>query len=116
MNPNSLRTIGQNLFKFIRTKKLAFSLTKLTGTQSGKSSSELYLMNKLRERIPNVTDVDVIDISHGCGDMYRVFVASSEFQGKTLVQQHRLIQQALKEEVKNWHGLTIETETPKLGN
>lgn len=110
MNANSLRTIGQNLFRFVRTKRLEFSLAKLTGTQSGKSSSELDLMNKLRERIPNVSDVDVVDISHGCGDMYRVFVASSDFKGKTLVQQHRLIQQALKEEVKNWHGLTIETE------
>lgn len=110
--PNSLRTIGQSLFKFIRTKRLEFSLSKLTGTQSGsKSSAELYLMNKLRERIPNVAEVDVVDISHGCGDMYRVFVASGDFKGKTLVQQHRQIQQALKEEVKNWHGLTIETET-----
>lgn len=107
-----LRTIGQNLFRFVRTQRLALALTKLTGTQSGtKSSSELLLMDKLRERIPNVAEVDVVDISHGCGDMYRVFVASSDFRGKTLVQQHRQIQQALKEEVKNWHGLTIETET-----
>lgn len=112
MNSNSIRTIGQNLFKFVRSKKFEFSLSKsITGTQNGKSSSELYLMNKLRERIPNIKDVDVIDISHGCGDMFKVYVASSEFNGKTLIQQHRLIQQALKEDVKNWHGLTIETET-----
>lgn len=110
MNTNSLRTIGRNLFEYVKAKKSNFSLIKLTGTQTGKSSSELYLMNKLRERIPNVKDVDVIDISHGCGDMYKVFVASSEFKDKNLVQQHRLIQQALKEDVKSWHGLTIETE------
>ena len=112
---NSFRSIGHNLFKLIKSNKLTFSFSNLIGTQFGKSTSskssnELYLMNKLRERIASVKDVDVIDISHGCGDMYKIVISSSDFKGKTLVQQHRQIQAALKEDVKNWHGLTIETQ------
>lgn len=52
MNSNSLRAIGQNFLNAIKLKNI--NLKSLIGTHTGKSNSELFLMDKLRERIPNV--------------------------------------------------------------
>lgn len=44
--------------------------------------------------------------------MYEIFVESEDFRGKRQVQQHRLINQALADEVKQMHGLRIFTAVP----
>jgi stress-induced morphogen len=46
----------------------------------------------------------------GCGAMYRVNVASKIFQGKSIVQQHKMVNDTLAEEMKKMHGLTITTK------
>lgn len=56
-------------------------------------------------------DVKVADISGGCGSMYTVYVASSLFQGMPLVKQHRMVSDALKDEIKLMHGLQITTKS-----
>ena len=45
--------------------------------------------------------------------MYHIQVESSEFEGKTKVQQHRLITETLKNEITSMHGLVIETRARK---
>ncbi|MBN3273730.1 BOLA3 protein, partial [Polyodon spathula] len=45
--------------------------------------------------------------------MYEIHVESEEFKGKKTVQQHQLVNQALKEEIKAMHGLRIFTAVPK---
>jgi stress-induced morphogen len=87
-------------------------LAKWNGTDAAaRSAVEMQLIQKLKERIPEAKEVDVVDISHGCGDMYEVHVISSHFKGKSLVQQHRLIQTAIGEDIRSWHGLRISTST-----
>ena len=54
--------------------------------------------------------VQVEDTSGGCGSFYRVAVASAAFAGTTRIKQHRLVQDALKSEIAEMHGLTIETK------
>uniref|UniRef100_A0A674GJP1 BolA family member 3 n=1 Tax=Taeniopygia guttata TaxID=59729 RepID=A0A674GJP1_TAEGU len=49
----------------------------------------------------------------GCGDMYEIHVESEEFREKRPVQQHRMVTQALSEEIKHMHGLRIFTSAPK---
>ena len=45
---------------------------------------------------------------------YKVVAVSDAFEGKPLVQRHRLINQALKEELENGiHALALHTMTPK---
>ncbi|WP_457673442.1 BolA family protein [Thiolapillus sp.] len=45
---------------------------------------------------------------------YKVVAVSDAFDGKPLVQRHRLINQALKEELENGiHALALHTMTPK---
>ncbi|KAI8907892.1 bola protein, partial [Gorgonomyces haynaldii] len=49
------------------------------------------------------TFLSVKDISGGCGSMYQVSITSQEFKNKSLVQQHKMVTQILKEEIKNMH-------------
>mmetsp|Transcript_28949 Transcript_28949/g.33442 ORF Transcript_28949/g.33442 Transcript_28949/m.33442 type:complete len:93 (+) Transcript_28949:43-321(+) len=55
--------------------------------------------------------VTVKDISAGCGSFFHVEVVSGAFRGKPLVQQHRLVNEALRDEIKQIHGLTIVTKS-----
>ena len=55
---------------------------------------------------------NVKDVSGGCGSFIEVTVESNAFRGKTVLQQHRMVTKALKNEIPNLHGLTIKTELP----
>ena len=98
------------------------------------ASGEVVLVNILRRRFPKAKTLEVEDISGisnpallyeslqslslifhssgGCGSMYAVFVESSEFAGLSTVKQHRLITETLKAEIKEMHGLRIQTAVP----
>ena len=76
-------------------------------------------------------------LAGGCGSVYKLEVESPEFVGKTLVNQHKLVtkvssdqavcllqqqkmfdsqllvSQALKAEIGEMHGLTIQTRRPR---
>ena len=39
--------------------------------------------------------------------MYRVIVHSAQFAGKSKVQQHRLVNEILKEDIKQMHGIQL---------
>jgi stress-induced morphogen len=53
--------------------------------------------------------------SGGCGAMYSMEVESPLFRGLTMVKQHRLVNEALKDEIGDMHGLTIKTRpTPEV--
>ncbi|XP_071435240.1 bolA-like protein 3 [Pithys albifrons albifrons] len=80
---------------------------------SGGSEGESRLLQLLRESFPRASCLRVRDISGGCGAMYEVHVESEEFRDKRPVQQHQMVNQALREEIKNMHGLRIFTSTPK---
>ena len=40
--------------------------------------------------------------------MYSIEISSDKFKDLSLVQQHRLVQDILKEEIKEMHGLSIK--------
>jgi len=61
------------------------------------------------------TYVNVEDISPGmCGTSFNVVVVSSKFEGKSRLQQQRLVNGALMEEMPSIHALTQKTYTPEL--
>ena len=95
--------------KILRKVALPLQLTKLysTTTEASKKMVEL-----LKARFPLAKEVEVVDISHGCGAMYEINVASVEFKGLSVVKQHRLINEILKEQIKDMHGLRIQTSVP----
>lgn len=69
------------------------------------------LEEKIRNSIADVTFVKAVDLSDGCGSKFEVEVVSSEFAGKPLLQQHRLVHKAIEEERKSIHALTLKTRS-----
>lgn len=54
--------------------------------------------------------LQVQDISGGCGSMYAIEIESSRFAGLTVIKQHKLVNQVLKEEIAGWHGVQLRTK------
>ncbi|MBD1872688.1 BolA family transcriptional regulator [Nodosilinea sp. FACHB-131] len=59
-------------------------------------------------------DVQVQDLTGG-GDHYQVVVISSQFAGRSLVQQHQLVYGAVREAMSSEaiHALALKTYTPE---
>lgn len=55
----------------------------------------------------------VKDISGGCGSMYAVDVSTERFRGLNTLQQQRMVNAALGDLVKEWHGLQVRTRIPE---
>lgn len=71
--------------------------------------NEQKLIERLQARFPKATDVAVVDVSGGCGSMFEVFVEAPDFKGLRIVKQHKLVNDALKSEIKEMHGLRVST-------
>ncbi|KAK9807727.1 hypothetical protein WJX72_007244 [[Myrmecia] bisecta] len=61
----------------------------------------------LRDRL-QASDVTVLDTSGGCGASFEVAVVSDQFEGKKLLDRHKLVNAALAEEMKSIHALSIK--------
>lgn len=73
------------------------------------------LLSKLRATaVLAPTSLKVEDLSSGCGSFFKVSVESAAFSGKPLLEQHRMVNEALKEELNELHGITIVTSVPQL--
>ena len=65
----------------------------------------------IREAIPDAI-VSIEDL-RGDGDHYAAHVISAQFVGKTRIQQHQMIYQALKGRMGGeLHALALQTSTP----
>ncbi|MGE4220518.1 MAG: BolA family protein [Alphaproteobacteria bacterium] len=65
----------------------------------------------IKEALPDAT-VEISDL-RGDGDHYAAFVQSAAFKGKTRVQQHQLVYQALRGRMGNeLHALALQTAVP----
>jgi stress-induced morphogen len=65
----------------------------------------------LEQAFPDATEVSVVDRTGG-GDHFQVTVASARFQGLSLVDQHRLVYEALSAPLADGsiHELRIKTK------
>lgn len=69
------------------------------------------IVEKIKAALPDAA-VEVEDLT-GTRDHYRAEVVSEAFEGKSLIQRHRLVYDALKEEMKGpIHALTLDVKTP----
>ncbi|TGZ70034.1 hypothetical protein CRM22_003409 [Opisthorchis felineus] len=55
--------------------------------------------------------LEVKDFSDGCGKKFDVFIVSDVFDGKPLLERHRMVNSALSEEISEIHALTMKTWT-----
>jgi len=68
--------------------------------------------NFIKEGIPDST-VRIEDL-RGDGDHYAAYVESASFVGKSRVQQHQMVYNALQGRMGNeLHALALQTSTPK---
>jgi len=69
------------------------------------------LQTLLREAFPDAEAVDVLDRTGG-GDHFQVVVVSSKFDGLPLIEQHRLVNDALADPLADGtiHELRIRTK------
>ena len=66
----------------------------------------------IREAIPDA-QVTIEDL-RGDGDHYAAHVVSAAFRGKTRVQQHQMVYQALRGRMGNeLHALALQTSVPE---
>ena len=65
----------------------------------------------IKEAMPDA-EVRIEDL-RGDGDHYAAYIVSSAFTGKTRVQQHQLVYQALQGRMGNeLHALALQTSAP----
>ncbi|EKG10853.1 BolA protein [Macrophomina phaseolina MS6] len=73
------------------------------------SEGELHVFNKIKDNLAPVR-LEVQDISGGCGSMYALDIESPKFKGLTVIKQHKLVNEILKDEIKSWHGVQLRTK------
>mmetsp|Transcript_25358 Transcript_25358/g.33096 ORF Transcript_25358/g.33096 Transcript_25358/m.33096 type:complete len:91 (-) Transcript_25358:102-374(-) len=69
------------------------------------------LSDKIRASI-SVEHISIEDVSDGCGSKFFAIIVSNDFEGKPLLQRHRLINEILQEEYQSMHSLQLKTWTP----
>jgi stress-induced morphogen len=68
--------------------------------------------NLIKETLPDA-EVTIQDLA-GDGDHYAALVVSSAFEGKSRVQQHQMVYQALQGRMGGeLHALALQTSVPK---
>ncbi|KAM6479822.1 bola protein [Trichoderma sp. SZMC 28011] len=75
------------------------------------SPAEASIAATLAEKL-NPTSLLVQDISGGCGSMYAIDITSPVFKGLNMLKQQRMVNAALGDLVKEWHGVQIRTRVP----
>ncbi|KAG7283717.1 hypothetical protein CRUP_034341 [Coryphaenoides rupestris] len=98
--------------RFLRVNQAGLALH-LRRCRSSQTEGEARISRVLKEKFPLASSLKVVDISGGCGAMYEVHIESNEFKGKRIIQQHQLVNQALKNEIEGMHGLRIFTDVPQ---
>ncbi|KAF7353053.1 Bola-like protein [Mycena venus] len=74
------------------------------------ANKEQIIHNKLVERF-SPSQLQIVDVSGGCGTFFAITIASEAFKGMPMVKQHQLVTRTIKEEIEEIHGLQIKTST-----
>ncbi|PGH04381.1 hypothetical protein GX51_03540 [Blastomyces parvus] len=57
--------------------------------------------------------VEIEDMSGGCGQAFQAIIVSPQFDKKTMLARHRLVNSALKTEIAAIHAWTPKCYTPE---
>ncbi|KAG6216410.1 hypothetical protein E4U34_002834 [Claviceps purpurea] len=80
--------------------------------QPSMSPAEESIAERLRKEL-QPTELLVRDVSGGCGSMYAIDIASPAFKGLSMLKQQRMVNAALGELMKGWHGVQLNTRVSK---
>ncbi|KAK8798233.1 hypothetical protein WA538_006056 [Blastocystis sp. DL] len=70
------------------------------------------MIDKLKKEA-GATVVEIKDISYDAGYLLEMLVVSPKFRGMKLLQQHRLMNKVLSQELSILHGITFKCMTPE---
>lgn len=101
----------------------------------------MHIEGKLKAALKKLQEVKVSDTSGGCGTMFNLQIIAEEFRyvvaglpklegwsspndcsllqvevicrGKSIVKQHKMVTEILQDDIKDWHGFTLDTRVPK---
>ncbi|KAG5953926.1 hypothetical protein E4U53_007838 [Claviceps sorghi] len=76
--------------------------------QPSMSPAEESIAERLRREL-QPTELLVRDVSGGCGSMYAIDIASPAFRGATMLKQQRMVNAALGDLMRGWHGVQLNT-------
>ena len=70
------------------------------------------IVTLIKQELPDA-EVQVEDMT-GTGDHFQIHVVSRAFEGKMLIEQHRIVQASIKPALEDGriHAVHIKTETP----
>ncbi|KAG6130345.1 hypothetical protein E4U12_004242 [Claviceps purpurea] len=80
--------------------------------QPSMSPAEESIAERLRKEL-QPTELLVRDVSGGCGSMYAIDIASPAFKGLSMLKQQRMVNAALGELMRGWHGVQLNTRVSK---
>ncbi|KAL4223492.1 BolA IbaG [Mactra antiquata] len=73
-------------------------------------------VDQLKQKLENeleATHLDIVDTSDGCGAKFQALIVSPKFDGKPLLQRHRMVNTAIETEMKEIHAFQMKTLTPE---
>ncbi|KAI0921936.1 hypothetical protein AcW1_004218 [Taiwanofungus camphoratus] len=91
--------------------RLPFRARSYVTTAQQLDEGERTIFNKLTEKF-SPTELQVQDVSGGCGTFYQIIISSEAFKGVPTVKQHRMVNETLKTEIEGIHGLQLKTSVP----
>jgi len=98
--------------KLGNTFKSKFKITNFTNLIYKEFATTKTIEECLKKSI-TFESLNVEDTSGNCGAAFKIIIKSKEFNGKGLVQQHRMVTDILKDELKDVHSIVIKTEEIK---
>jgi stress-induced morphogen len=102
---------GLRFQKKENTIKLMNATIRYYSQEATMDEYEQKIYDKLKHHF-NPIDLHVKDVSGGCGSMFAILVQSEKFKGIPMIKQHRLVNELLKDEIAQWHGLQLRTKAP----
>ncbi|KAF9495733.1 bola-like protein [Pleurotus eryngii] len=89
-----------------RLAPVARQLRLYSSTAAELSEGEKLIHSKLSDKF-KPTQLQVQDVSGGCGAFYAVTIASNAFKGLSTIKQHRMVTELLKKEIEGIHGIQV---------
>ncbi|KAL4743649.1 bola protein [Aspergillus similis] len=95
----------------VSARSLAAANAAMADTLPGAVTPDL-LKSKLVEQL-QAQHVEIEDLSGGCGQAFQAVIVSPQFEKKTMLARHRLVNSVLKAEIAAIHAWTPKCYTPE---
>ncbi|EDO15747.1 hypothetical protein Kpol_1049p4 [Vanderwaltozyma polyspora DSM 70294] len=95
-----------------RSRLIQSSINSIIGKRVwySQTTQEKLVFEKLSKEL-NPSNLRVQDISGGCGSMFAIDVTSDKFKGLSMIKQHKLVNEILRDDISQWHGLQLKTKS-----